>query len=176
LIEKGFNPKTDLPESVNAIQHTEQIDYLRSNSLRVLKWVKERQTIDSGTYSWSYIERHLSDKHEERMELKRTISQRMYQMELKRKDVVTKTLFKRFFTFIFDNIIFMVEQYELDGEEVSVLRVNTDTYDLKQMVLIPPFIKCSKDISEDINHFQSNLALLNEKEVNRQEVVGEVEE
>lgn len=164
LIDGPFNPTEQIPKELATVHHIEKLDYLMSDEVNVETWLKERvechdgDTVDSGHYSWSFIERHMAEKYEERMELRRKITETMYHDFLKKRDTSRRTVIKKLTTFIESNVCFMVEQYDFDGQELSVLRVNTDTIDLKQNTLIPPFIKISKDISEDSNYFQGNLA------------------
>ena len=159
LLEPTFNPEECIPKDIETTVHSEKIDYLVSEDAKVLKWVKERHNFDTGTYSWTFMERHLSVAHEERMELKRKITERMWLNELSRKDPNRETLQKKYHTFIDENVVFMIEQYEMNGEPINVLRVYTDTEDLKARTLTPSYIKCVKDISEDSTYFQCNLAM-----------------
>jgi len=67
LLEAGFNPAEKIPQDVATVYHIEKLDYLVSDEAQVEKWLKERieladfNTIESGNYSWSYIERHMAE-------------------------------------------------------------------------------------------------------------------
>jgi len=170
LLQDGFNPAEQIPQEVTTVYHIEKLDYLVSDDAHVEKWLKERielhdveeerkhdENKQTCCYSWSYIERHMAEKYSERMELRRKLNENVYKDLLKRKDLRRNTVVKKLTTFIENNICFMIEQYDFDNKEISVLRVQTDTADLKQTTLIPPFIKIEKDISEDQTYFQGNL-------------------
>ena len=68
-------------------------------------------------------------------------SEYVWQKDNKMEEVV-----KNYITFLWKNIIYMIESYTLKGEPITVLRICKDS-DNCELTDIPPFIKIGENIS-----------------------------
>lgn len=103
----------------------------------------------SGIKSFSYVTRFMSLKEEERMELKRKLSQKMYSEYDMMKDPKFNTLKKKLIVFVENNTSFMVETYVMaDGKELTVLRQTQGHQDGEEKeTQLPKWIQVGEDVS-----------------------------
>lgn len=120
-------------------------------------WVKKR-TDDTGNNSYALVTRTMSVKEEERIELKRKISAKIYNEYTWQTDPEMITLKKDFIVFTAANVTYMVETYHLDDKEITVLRVSRDTKEMDKDFMIPSWIGATDDISENTKYMSYEIA------------------
>lgn len=81
------------------------------------------------------------------MELKRKIGGKQFYEYCLQKDPKCDSVQKNYTVFIWKNITYIVEQFEMNGNPTTVLRVNTDNETSKNNAEIPEFLKVTEDIS-----------------------------
>lgn len=156
LLKNRFDTK-NLPEGVKYSTFDEEFDFQKCDDSNKRVWIKKR-TDKGGNCAYSYTTRLITVKEEERMELKRKITDKMFNEYRFQKDPNMNTLKKHFTVFIWENTTFMLETYVREGNDVHVIRVNYDCESVKDKHQLPPFIEVEKDISEDPLYFMYNLA------------------
>jgi hypothetical protein len=93
------------------------------------------------------VTRFLRAKEADRMELKRKIGGKQFYEYCLQKDPKCDSVKKNYTVFIWKNITYIVEQFEMNGIPTTVLRVNTDNETSKNNAEIPEFLKVTEDIS-----------------------------
>jgi len=131
-------------------------------------WVKKR-TDPNNHVSYSYVQRFLRIKEEDRMELKRKINGKMFSEHLWNRDSNMGKVDKEYTVFLYGNFTYMIENFDYKGEKTYVLRMTTDTEELKKKTVIPEFVKVKRDISEEEQYFMAELA----KQIRKDEVAAE---
>lgn len=169
LVEGSFDP-SDLPNDVTYSTFREECTYLACNESMKRIWIKKR-TDPNGGVSYSYVQRFMRIKEEDRMELKRKITSKMFSDHLWTRDQNMGVVDKEYTVFLYNNFTYMVENYLLDGERVFVLRMTVDSENLKNKTSVPEFIKVSIDISENKKYFQAELG----KNARKAELLAEQE-
>lgn len=154
LVKDVFSLKNDFPNTLTKDTLKETITFLdeRETELREVKpglphisYVKKRES-PTGHCSYSYIVRILSDKLQERMELRRNITADDYSYRrnaLKSKD--HHDLVKLLTVFVYENAIFNMETMLFDGKKLRMLRAMS--YSEGDLSLAPPFIPVEGEIT-----------------------------
>jgi len=156
LIPSGFDTKK-IPEEIKHASFYEEFDFLKCGEENKRMWVKKR-TDPSGNNSYALITRTMSDKEEERIELKRKISAKIYNEYAWQKDPAMNTLKKDFVVFTCNNTNYMVETYTLEDEKITVARVSLDTKEQNENLKMPEWIGAAKDISENPKYMSYEIA------------------
>ena len=81
------------------------------------------------------------------MELKRKIGGKQFAEYCLQKDPKCDPVRKEYTVFLWENITYIIEQFNMNGGLVTVLRVNTDNETSKNAARIPEFLKVTEDIS-----------------------------
>jgi len=152
-----------LPKDVNFTKFEEEFTYLFSNDQNQRIWIKKRVD-QSGNLSYSYVTRHLAAKEEHRMELKRKIGGKQFCEYCLQKDPKCDPVHKEYTVFLWNNITYIVEQFDMNGTRMTVLRVNTDNESSKNNATIPEFLTVAEDISENEKYFGISIAKTKFKE------------
>lgn len=166
LLEGEFNPATDLPHDVTFSTYREEFTYLLSNEPMKRVWIKKR-TDPNNHVSYSYVQRFMRIKEEDRMELKRKINGKMFTEHVQSRDPATGDVDKEYTVFLYENFTYMIENFELEGKKVFVLRMTSDTLNLKEKTQVPSFVKINKEISEDEKYFMYEMAKQKQKDNNK---------
>lgn len=154
LVQDSFSMRSDFPAALTRHTMKETMTFLdeKETELREVKpgldhisYVKMRESA-TGHSTYSYIVRILSDKLEERMELRRNITHDDFNYRrnaLRDKDRFD--LIKLVTVFVFENCIFNLETVKFGEKKTRILRVMS----LSQgdQSLIPPFIPVEKEIT-----------------------------
>jgi len=156
LIPKGFDAKK-IPEEIKHASFTEVFDFLKCGEEKKRIWVKKR-TDSYGSNSYALITRTMSDKEEERIELKRKISAKIYNEYAWQRDETMMTLKKDFIVFTCNNSNYMVETYHLEDQEITVARISRDTKEVNESFKIPEWIGATDDISENPKYMSYEIA------------------
>lgn len=124
-------PETDLRDTRPGLPH--------------ISYVSVRESA-KGKKQYYYVMRILSDKVEERMEIRRTISKDDYLHRMKTLgDSKRHPLVCRITIFAYGNAIYNVHQYEFGNKDVNILRIMSTSS--KGQNDIPPFIPVTEDIT-----------------------------
>ncbi len=152
LIDPGWS-MNDFPEQENRQTFTETINFLDEPKTEFnldperphISYVKRRES-ETGSITYSYIMRIISDLQEERMELRRTLTADEYIARLSTKsDNKRFPLKKQISVFVYKNAIYHLETITNGTNKTKILRINSkikgDSTD------IPPYIKVMADIT-----------------------------
>lgn len=88
----------------------------------------------------------------------------MYAEHLWNRDPNMGKVDKEYTVFLYGNFTYMIENFDFKGERTYVLRMTTDTEELKKNTTIPDFVKVKRDISEEEQYFMAELAKQKRKE------------
>lgn len=148
----------DIPKSIEVQTFKETITFLNEPvteinkiepGLNHISYVKLRQSKRGNKIS-SYILRVLSDKPDERLELRRTLNKDDY---VRRKKVLgdntRKDLRKHVSVFIFDNSIYHLEKIKTNGKSISILRVMSSSQGDAEAI-VPSFIPVQYEVTSMI--------------------------
>lgn len=154
LVKESFSMKNDFPKDQNQSIMKEILTFLdeKETELREVKpglphisYVKMRES-PNGHVNFSYTVRMISDKLEERMELRRIITYDDYRYRknaLRDKDRFD--LIKLVSLFVYQNCIYNLETIRFPDKKIRILRVMSASQG--DQTLIPPFIPVESEIT-----------------------------
>jgi len=160
FLVNNFNVES-WPKDCTYNQFKEEIVFLtETDPSSKSSWVKKRTDL-GGNRSYSKVERFLTKRHEERLELKQKITGKMYFDYRWQRDQKLGILNKDFTVLISNNSNFVFESYVLPdtGKTVTVVRIDGLLPDQKlENFDIPTFLELGEDITEQQKYFSEHVA------------------
>lgn len=151
-------PLASVPAEMGAEQFTETITFLNSNEDDHITWIKSRVSqAGKGAPYLGYVDRKLSTKRSERIEIRRRVAPDMFGEYMKVKDPARKEIVKTIIAFIYHGNNFSIECFDdHTGNKLRIVRVNVDSDSTE--IQFPEFLKKGTEVSEDPKYFSHNIA------------------
>lgn len=117
----------------------EEIILLKPESERFRNWIKIRWYPNGSSY-YSYYNRKIEKKEEERIELIRQINLNNFDAYYTHRDTTKKPINKKIVVFLHNKTNYMIETFSKGGRRMSIIRVSKYDKDTNELRL-PEFLK-----------------------------------